>query len=73
MQGVASRAKTGTPPRIVSVKSLMMSIRHESVTALRHLQSVIASSASKQNRLRAEVIFTEVRNCIWPTAAGLSA
>jgi hypothetical protein len=32
---------------------------------------VIASSASKQNRLRAEVNSTEVRNCVWPTAAPL--
>ena len=35
------------------------------------VQQVIAICASKQHHLRAEVIFTEVRNCIWPVAAGV--
>lgn len=58
-------------PRIASVKPVM-SIRHESGTALRQLTEVIATEASRPVSLRAEVENTEVTNAICQLHLALS-
>jgi len=50
-----------------------MSIRPVSVTASSDLTEVIATDAPSDFHLGASVFFTEVRNCIWPTARGVVA